>query len=89
MNYQGLMNYWFFTKCFYLGEYLISFYVSNNVPGCSLVASASTSISVTCPDIVVRGADYANCNGVYNFVNDTYVTWAPERPVYKHKTKNR
>ena len=51
--------------------------------------STCEATCVTCPSIVVRHADYANCNGVYNLLEETVVTWAPGRPVYKHKTKNR
>ena len=45
--------------------------------------------TVKCLEIIVRNANYANCNGLYQFVNTTHVTWAPNRPVYKHKSKNR
>ena len=46
------------------------------------------SAVVRCPDIKVSQADYANCNGVFSLTN-TSVTWAPDRPVYKHRTRNR
>lgn len=50
---------------------------------------AGETESVECPTVAVKNADYANCNGVYKYVSNIHVTWAPQRPVYKHKTKNR
>ena len=41
-----------------------------------------------CDTLNVLGATYANCDGKYKVTADT-VEWAPERPVYKHITKNR
>ena len=54
----------------------------------SVCSGAVASASVRCPDIRVSQADYANCNGVFSLTN-TSVTWAPDRPVYKHRTRNR
>ena len=34
------------------------------------------------------GATYAKCDGTYRYI-DAKVNWAPERPVYKHVTKDR
>ena len=36
----------------------------------------------------VLGATYANCDGRYKYTDDQ-VDWAPERPVFKHVTKDR
>ena len=35
------------------------------------------------------GATYANCDGRYKIVSDQFVEWAPERPVFKHSSKDR
>ena len=35
------------------------------------------------------GATYANCDGRYKIVSDEFVEWAPERPVFKHTSKDR
>jgi len=43
---------------------------------------------ITCPRLMVYGADFANCNGEYVLSNST-VSWASLRPVYKHTVKNR
>ena len=44
--------------------------------------------NVICETINVLGATYANCDGRYKYTEDQ-VDWAPERPVYKHVTKDR
>ncbi len=44
---------------------------------------------VVCPKLNVLGATYANCDGVYEFAPGQEVEWAPDRPVYKHRTKDR
>ena len=36
----------------------------------------------------MSGANYADCNGRYRYTDDQ-VGWAPERPVFKHVTKDR
>ena len=38
---------------------------------------------------MVSGASYANCDGQYEYTKDQVVSWAPDKPVYKHVTKNR
>ena len=43
---------------------------------------------VICDTLNVLGATYANCDGRYKVTDET-VEWAPERPVYRHSTKNR
>ena len=48
----------------------------------------SSGPNVICETINVLGATYANCDGRYKFT-DEQVDWAPERPVYKHITKDR
>ena len=35
------------------------------------------------------GATYANCDGRYKLVSNEFVEWAPERPVFKHSSKDR
>ena len=45
-----------------------------------------SSVSVRCPELRVTRADYASCNGVYSLHNSS-VSWAPDTPVYKHKSK--
>ena len=44
--------------------------------------------SVICPNVEVTNADYADCDGEYELVDDR-VSWAPDRPVYKHVNKDR
>ena len=43
---------------------------------------------VVCQALNVLGATYANCDGQY-VVTSERVDWAPDRPVYKHVTKDR
>ena len=43
---------------------------------------------MTCPSLNVLGATYAKCDGEYR-VTAASVEWAPERPVYKHVSKDR
>ena len=42
----------------------------------------------SCHHLMVYGADFANCNGEYVLSNTT-VSWATDKPVYKHLTRNR
>ena len=51
--------------------------------------SSSSNGGVICKTINVLGATYANCDGLYEDVPGLTVEWAPERPVYKHKAKDR
>ncbi|XP_023348021.1 uncharacterized protein LOC111716763 isoform X6 [Eurytemora carolleeae] len=44
--------------------------------------------SPSCPSLSVGKADYADCNGEYEIVDD-FVDWAPARFVYKHTSKDR
>ena len=44
--------------------------------------------SVICPNIAVYNADYADCNGEYE-LSHYVVLWSVERPVYRHKIKDR
>ena len=44
--------------------------------------------NIICPQLIVSGANFAKCNGKYELSNSS-VSWAPERPVYKHVAKNR
>ena len=44
--------------------------------------------NVICDTLNVLGATYANCDGRYKYT-DEQVDWAPERPVFKHVTKDR
>ena len=44
--------------------------------------------NVICDTLNVLGATYANCDGRYKYTDDQ-VDWAPERPVFKHVTKDR
>ena len=48
----------------------------------------SPSSGVECPEVVVRGAEYADCEGLYT-VTDSSVAWARDRPVYRHRTRDR
>ena len=41
-----------------------------------------------CNHLMVYGADFADCNGEYVLSNTT-VSWARDKPVYKHVAKNR
>ena len=41
-----------------------------------------------CYHLLVHGANFADCNGEY-FLSNTSVSWAPDKPVYKHVDKNR
>ena len=41
-----------------------------------------------CPRVVVYNADYADCNGEYDVTQET-VSWAPDRRVYAHRSKDR
>ena len=41
-----------------------------------------------CPELKVQNAEYANCNGEY-VETEVRVSWAPDRPVFKHKDKDR
>eukprot|EP00095_Tigriopus_kingsejongensis_P001320 maker-scaffold249_size238305-snap-gene-1.12 protein:Tk01320 transcript:maker-scaffold249_size238305-snap-gene-1.12-mRNA-1 annotation:"PREDICTED: hemicentin-1-like" len=43
---------------------------------------------VICPTINVLGATYALCDGEYRVTNEV-VDWAPDRPVYRHESKDR
>ena len=43
---------------------------------------------VICETLNVLGATYANCDGRYKVTTDS-VEWAPQRPVYKHVSKDR
>ena len=54
----------------------------------SFCSGSVSGQSVRCPEIRVSQADYANCNGVFSLTN-TSVSWAPDRPVYKHQSRNR
>lgn len=49
---------------------------------------ASLVPDVICDTLNVQGATYANCDGRYKVVADR-VAWAPDRPVYKHVSKDR
>ena len=44
--------------------------------------------SLLCPELTVKNAEYADCNGEYE-ETEVRVSWAPERPVFKHKTRDR
>ena len=44
--------------------------------------------ALLCPRVVVYNADYANCNGEYDVTEET-VSWAPDRRVYAHRSKDR
>ena len=44
--------------------------------------------ALLCPRVVVYNADYADCNGEYDVTEET-VSWAPDRRVYAHRTKDR
>ena len=46
----------------------------------------SPSSGVECPEVMVRGAEYAECDGLYT-VTDTSVAWARDRPVYRHRSR--
>ena len=41
-----------------------------------------------CHHLLVQGADKADCNGEY-FLSNASVSWAPNKPVYKHVGKDR
>ena len=41
-----------------------------------------------CPGLRVQNAEYANCNGEYE-ESTLRVSWAPERPVFKHTERDR
>ena len=41
-----------------------------------------------CSSLNVLGATYANCDGRYKVTGES-VEWAPERPVYRHISKDR
>ena len=43
---------------------------------------------VICATLNVLGATYANCDGRYQVTGES-VEWAPERPVYRHVSKDR
>ena len=59
-----------------------------NIQRQSKLSRVISSDSVICPGIVVYNADYADCNGQYELTHYV-VLWAVERPVYRHKTKDR
>ena len=42
-----------------------------------------------CPVVIVKNADFADCNGEYRYSYSLKVDWAPDRPVYIHKDKDR
>ena len=42
----------------------------------------------SCHHLMVHFADHGDCNGEYAISNKS-VTWAPDKPVYKHQYKNR
>ena len=44
--------------------------------------------ATSCYHLLVNGANFADCNGEY-FLSNTSVSWAPDKPVYKHVDKNR
>ena len=44
--------------------------------------------ATSCHHLLVHGANFANCNGEYCLSN-TSVSWAPDKPVYKHVGKDR
>ena len=44
--------------------------------------------NVICKTVNLIGTNNANTNGYYQLTDD-HVAWAPERPVYKHVSKNR
>jgi len=44
--------------------------------------------ALLCPRVVVYNADYADCNGEYDVTQET-VSWAPDRRVYAHQSKDR
>ena len=41
-----------------------------------------------CSSLNVLGATYANCDGRYKVTGES-VEWAPDRPVYRHISKDR
>ena len=43
---------------------------------------------IGCHHLLVHGADKADCNGEY-FLSNASVSWAPNKPVYKHVGKDR
>ena len=45
--------------------------------------------SLLCPELTVQNAEYANCDGEYEESPGTRVSWAPARPVFKHKDRDR
>jgi len=57
--------------------------------GANFAKSWDTQLSdVICPNLNVKGADYQDCNGIYQVTGEK-VSWAPNRPVYKHAYKDR
>ena len=42
-----------------------------------------------CPELTVQNAEYADCNGDYEETRAVRVSWAPERPVFRHKERDR
>ena len=44
--------------------------------------------ATSCHHLLVHGADKADCNGEY-FLSNASVSWAPNKPVYKHVGKDR
>ena len=43
--------------------------------------------ALLCPRVVVYNADYADCNGEYDVTEET-VSWASDRRVYAHRSKD-
>ena len=39
--------------------------------------------------MTVQNADYAKCNGDYEEARALRVNWAPERPVFRHRERDR
>ena len=44
--------------------------------------------ATSCHHLLIHGANFADCNGEY-LLSNTSVSWAPDKPVYKHVDKNR
>ena len=42
-----------------------------------------------CPLLKVTNADFADCNGEYLYSYSQRVSWAPNRPVFVHREKDR
>ena len=53
-----------------------------------LYATPSLEVAFLSIELGLLFLDYANCNGEYT-ESEVKVSWAPERPVFKHRDRDR